>query len=103
MRRLYTIFDRVAVAVTGPVIPFPLDPPAVRMFNDLLGSPNSDPGQHPADYVLMCVGEQDMATGAITPCPPQIVATGVQWLEARNREAAAQTVLPMGGPVVSQS
>lgn len=86
MRKLYVLFDRVARAVEGPIITFAHDGPAIRMFHDVLGSGQSSPGQHPADYDLLSVGDQD-DQGMITPVIPVVVAMGSQWLETRNREA----------------
>lgn len=101
--KLYQIFDKVAGAVEGPVTCFRADGPAIRSFYSLLGAPQTTPGQHPADFNLLCVGEQEddgsiviqpEVGGLLYPIP---VALGAAWVEQRNREATAQASLTLEG------
>lgn len=93
MRRLFQVFDKVSQLAVGPVIPFGADAAAVRMFYDLLGNKATDPGQHPRDYILLGVGDQDEGTGSISSCTPMVVATGIAWEEGQNRNAAELSLL----------
>lgn len=93
MRRLFQVYDRVSQLCVGPIIPYGVDAAAVRMFYDLLGNKATDPGQHPRDYSLLCIGDQEESTGAISSCSPTVVATGVNWEETQNRSAAELSLL----------
>lgn len=86
--RLYQMYDRVARQVDGPIMQFRNDSAAVRTFHDVLGNRNTTPGQHPGDYDLYCVGEQDAETGVVTPATPEVVATGISWVEGVRRASA---------------
>lgn len=82
---LYQLFDVRAGCIAGPVIPEVRDAAAVRSFESVLASSESLPGQYPADFQLLCVGEQDDSTATIMAySEPRIVATGAQWLAARD-------------------
>lgn len=87
MERLYSIYDRVAGAVEGPVVALRHDGPAIRMFHDLLAAPQTSPGQHPGDYELLFVGTRE-PSGELTPVIPVVVATGASWAETRKPEGA---------------
>lgn len=84
--KLFQVRDLVADAVAGMIISEKSEGPAVRAFYSLLGNAQTQPGQYPADYVLLYLGSQDFASGAITPCPtgPAVVATGSSWLASRE-------------------
>lgn len=102
MQRLYQIYDLVSRAVDGPIIPHRADGPAVRMFYGTLANKNTQPGQTPADFELLCVGEQSEDGKIVTQVNkkakyPLVVATGAAWLEDQNRQAAAQLSLVQDG------
>lgn len=56
MKRVYSVFDRVALAYATLVV-YASDAPAVRSFSDALLDPKSPWASHPADYELHCLGE----------------------------------------------
>lgn len=84
--KLFQVRDLVADAVAGLIISEKSEAPAIRAFYSLLGNAQTQPGQFPADYVLIYLGSQDLASGCITPCPtgPAVVATGSSWLASRG-------------------
>lgn len=86
-RQLYQLRDIRAQDLIGPVVAHKSMQPAIRMFEDVLQSKDTAPGQHPADYDLLFVGTQNDETGEITAGAPQIVATGKGWLEDQQRLA----------------
>lgn len=92
-RRLFQVYDTVSQLCLGPIVPYGSDSPAVRMFFDLLGNGDTDPGKHPKDYTLLCVGVQDERSGAIVCESVQVVATGIVWLESQNRDVAQLSLL----------
>lgn len=73
---LYQIRDRVAGVVTGPIFPEYRDGSAVRQFADLVYAKQGPISEHPADYDLLCVGQQDDESGEIASCDPRVVANG---------------------------
>lgn len=110
-QRLYQMFDTVAGTTTGPIIPFNRDTAAIRMFQDVAAAPQSDLHQHPTDYVLLLVGEQDTETGTITPTTPTTIYGGdlyLEQLEAQRKGTADSAPAANGNgaadasPAVSQ-
>lgn len=100
MVNLYCIFDLVAQLVEGPVIPFRSDAPAVRMFYDVMSGERSALAQHPGDFTLLCVGQQNPVTGHIEPVvPPRTVATGVAWLAEREMKSASAELTNLSNKV----
>lgn len=83
---LYQIRDRVAEMAIGPVLTAKRHPAAIRQFHSALADGRTSLSQHPADYELLYVGEQDEDTGAIYGAEkPVIVATGEAWVESQPR------------------
>lgn len=85
---LYQIYDLKAEAIAGPIMMERKEGPAIRAFHGLLADQRTNPGQYPADYNLICVGEQNLDTGAITPCIPYTIATGSAWAESNQTPPA---------------
>lgn len=90
MKNLYGIWDKVAEAYVGGIyslMTFPHDAPAVRMFNDVAGNPQTDIGRHVDDFELRFVGvitEEGVLHGE----NPRVVITGTAFRQAQ--EAAAE-------------
>lgn len=92
--RLYQIFDRVSQEVTGTIMSYRLDAPAIRTFFDWLKNPKVGPGAHAGDFDLLCIGTQ-LPTGEVNQDPefvagvtsyPVVVAQGAAWLEAQSQQ-----------------
>lgn len=99
MRNLYQLYDLTANTVLGSIIIEKHDGPAVRTFNDVLADRNTMPGQHPQDFILLQIGQQDEDTGDISPLAGGVrtVTTGTAWLELRAEQRdGAPIALPMG-------
>lgn len=79
MLKLYQVLDKQAACVVGPIISVRHMAQAIRLFNDTLATEGTTLNQHPDDYDLMYVGEQDDETGALAPSQTQIVHTGTAW------------------------
>lgn len=88
-QKLYQMFDRVSRAVDGPIILYRADGPAIRSFYQVLANAQTLPGQHPADFDLICIGEQEDDGTIIPIVPPVAVALGAAWVETQQRSAAA--------------
>lgn len=88
--KLFQLRDLVSDSVGGFIISEKSEAPAIRSFYSLLGNGQTQPGQFPADYVLLYLGSQDLSSGAITPAPsgPVVVATGSSWLASREVSGA---------------
>lgn len=84
---LYQIYDKVAETSLGPVLKAHKAAAAVREFHTALGDNRTSLNQHPADYNLLYVGEQDDQTGQIQGTKPMVVATGAQWVETQPQPA----------------
>lgn len=81
---LYQLYDTAAESVAGPIMLSVRDASAVRNFHEVLQRRETLPGQHPDDFQLICVGEQDEETGRIVAYEsPRVVATGRAWRLAR--------------------
>lgn len=90
MKRLYQVYDKRAGSIAGPIMAERIDAPAIRTFFDILKNPQTLPGQHPADFDLLCVGTQDDETATIDAWTrPDVIVTGEQW--KRAQEANNQT------------
>lgn len=89
-KRLYQVYDNRAGSIAGPIMAERIDAPAIRTFFDILKNPQTLPGQHPDDFDLIIVGQQDEETGVIDAwTQPDIIVTGEQW--RRAQEANNQT------------
>lgn len=95
-QQLYAVHDKIADALTGGVMVFSHDAPAIRVFVDALSEPTSILAKHPDDFALLCLGEiaepnsVDNATPypAVLAYPPRVVLTGSAW--KANNEALAE-------------
>lgn len=81
MKLLFVLRDEVAQIVVGEITSERTIPSAVRSFYDLLADERTVLAKHPADYVLVHVGDMD-DRGHITPAY-NVVATGAGWVEAQ--------------------
>lgn len=81
---LYAVRDVVSQSVVSGIIMEMTDAPAIRAFHDALATPESPMGKHPADYVLVDLGEINMDTGLIIGVSPITIATGASWLESQK-------------------
>lgn len=89
MKHLYIVLDAAAAAVTGPLMMFPHDNVAARMFSDIAGDPQTMVNRHPTDHSLIRVGSIDEDTGEITPLfPSLVVISGEQWLASQSGNKA---------------
>lgn len=96
-RKLIVVVDILARDVTGPVLYFHHDAPAIRFFTDAIQDPSTPLNKHPEDYELHELGLLDddlhiTLTG-------RTVTTGAQVLEQLRRieeKQSLQGVLPIG-------
>lgn len=91
MKRLYVVWDLVAMAVASSVLVYAADAAAIRGFGDALQDPQSPYAKHPKDFELRCVGELheakdgpyvDGGYGDELPSSRRVI-TGEQWLQAQ--------------------
>lgn len=78
--RIYSIYD-VKSGMYGPAMTFVNDNTAVRSFQEMLTSPdtNSLLSLYPADYILFCLGVLDQTTGLLSSLPaPMNVISGME-------------------------
>lgn len=96
---LYQLHDTVAQQTLGVILKEKHRNAAVRDFYSILADKDTLPGQHPKDFELRKVGEQDEATGEITPTvPPETITTGEEWLSKMQQEQdIARVREQMGG------
>lgn len=81
---LYAVRDTVSQAIVSAIIVEMTDAPAIRAFHDALATPDSPMGKHPADYVLLDLGEINLESGLIIGVEPLVIATGAAWLESQK-------------------
>lgn len=67
IKRLYAVYDAVALEMMGPLMVLPNDAAARRVFQDAVTNEQSSLFMHPHDYVLCHLGEIDTQTGTVTP------------------------------------
>lgn len=61
---------------------------AIRMFTEDVNSGKSQISRHPADFMLICVGEFDSDIGSIIGSPvPDVIGLGVDFLMENNEPA----------------
>lgn len=90
--KLYQIRDRISEETLGPVMPTPSNLAAIRSFTDIIKAPNTQLHEHPDDFELLFLGEQDTHTGEIFAVEPQVIMNGaavIAQLEHNARVAAA--------------
>lgn len=86
-QKLFQLFDRTAEMVSGPIMAFNREAPAIREFHAVLEmGDKSQPGRYPEQFELLMIGEQDTDTGALTSCTPEKVTDGQEWLDSRERD-----------------
>lgn len=87
---LYQIFDRNAETVVGPVLSFKGHGPAVRMFTDALKDEKTTLAQHPEDYDLIQIAQQNEETGEVIfedgGVWPKSILMGSAWLAQQETE-----------------
>lgn len=95
---IYCVMDRVADAVAGQIFTQHGHPAAIRLFTDLLSDQRTTPGQHPADFDLVCLGylserairhndpyTPDLEIGiAVGRANPEMILTGAAWLATQQ-------------------
>ena len=91
-RKLYVLYDVLGEGWVGEVLCAAHPAPIVRSFHDLLRDGKSVPGQHPADYQILCVGVIAVDGTILAYSPPQVIATGEQWLVATQTQREAANV-----------
>lgn len=86
MKKLYVVWDLVALAVVSGVLVYAGDAAAVRAFGDALSDPQSPYAKHPKDFALVCLGElRESERGAELEAVRSTVMTGEQWLMANAK------------------
>lgn len=89
--KLYQVYDRVAEAVTGPILSTRNDGAAIRHFFDGLATKGTTLNEHPEDYELKLMGTQDPDTGIIYGNEqPVTVTTGTVWKEVQQQRETAK-------------
>lgn len=84
MKRIYVVWDIVALAVVSSLLAYAADAAAVRSFGDALSDPQSPYAKHPADFELRLVATiEETVDGPIFTAANAVVITGVQWLAAQ--------------------
>lgn len=91
MKQIYGIWDKVAEDFIGglySLMVFPHDAPAVRMFNDVAGNPNTDIGKHVDDFELRFLGV--LEDGVLHGENARVVITGTAFRQAQEAAKAAE-------------
>lgn len=90
MKRLYVVWDAVALAVASSVLVYSGDPAAIRGFTDALQDPQGPYMRHPADFELVCLCE--LVESEVGPVLThhdsgmRRVVTGSQWLAMQAKQ-----------------
>ena len=101
--KLYTLIDTEA-QLTGPIMQHRREAPAIRDFHSVFTLKDSQPAKYPEQFNLICLGEQDDETGQITPyTPPEVVATGAEWLAMNRIQTLASAGTALNGDSVQRS
>src|SRR5690348_14745927 len=99
---LYQMFDTRAMQPLGPIFGVRAEGAAIRNFTDVLAQPDTLPGQHPEDFVLLHLGTQNDETGALTPAEPRPAFHGRTWQEMRQAATSAAQDPPRPNKQASQ-
>lgn len=98
--KIYGIYDFKAEQVIGPLMFFPSDPAACRMFTDVCRDPKGQVYAHPEDYALVWFGtliRRDNLGSTIEPVERPLavpILSGLQVVAVDNaREAQRQEQL----------
>lgn len=99
MKKLYVVWDVVAMAIASSVLVYSGDPAAIRGFTDALQDPQGPYMRHPADFELWLICElEEMKDGprvfvnlksaefAVTPEIRKVVLTGAQWVAMQAKQ-----------------
>ena len=81
---MYSIYDSCAKLFDRPFYSHG-DPHAQRSFRDVVLDAEHPIGKHPEDYMLMRVGTFDSNSGAIVPCEPVKVITGLDCVKESQK------------------
>lgn len=84
---LTVVYDRVAEAVTGPVVSTASIGVAVRMFGDVARDERSAIHSHPADYDLVQIGHLDHL--GLQACKPVVIMNAAEFFRDHDSPAAA--------------
>jgi len=87
---LFVLYDTVARQAMGSVMSYVTEAQAVRGFVDEVGDPKSPFSRHLADFDLMCVGEFEVGSLAVSSCEPRVVITGRSLLATRQPGDSSQ-------------
>lgn len=79
---LYQIRDNKAEMVAGPIMAAKAEAVAVREFTKIIRNTDTMPGQHPEDYDLMKIGDQDEETGQVSAQLPTVILNGKTYLDS---------------------
>lgn len=87
--KLFQIYDKVAESVSGPIMAFNREGPAIREFQSVLEmGDKTNPGRYPDNYELRAIGFQETDTGQLEPFSvPETTYTGEEWLALQDRNA----------------
>lgn len=69
--KAYSLFDNKALTYHQPFYA-PTDGAAVRMLGDIVTDNNTQPGRHPKDFVLYCVGVWEDGNGRFEAFSPLV-------------------------------
>ena len=101
--KLYTLLDTEA-GLTGPIMQHRREAPAIRDFHAILDMKETNPGRYPEQFTLVCIGEMDDETGQLSAyTPPEVVATGAEWLATNRIQTLASAGTALNGESVQRS
>lgn len=89
--KLFQVWDREAQAVTGPIMTFEREGPAIREFHTAMATEGTYLNRNPGDYDLIQIGEQETTTGVIDPIIKngisvhEVVTEGWKWKQANEK------------------
>lgn len=90
MKRIYVVWDTVALAVVSSLLAYAADAAAVRSFGDALSDPQSPYSKHPADFELRLLATiVESEEGPVLTPQSAVVITGAQWLQAQPKAGPA--------------
>lgn len=97
MKRIYVVWDTVALAVVSSLLVYAGDAAAVRAFGDALSNPESPYHAHPKDFELWFLGDVlERNDGPAVRCDSgeeSVVLTGEQWVMAQRPSGAQLDLL----------
>ncbi|WNK13052.1 MAG: nonstructural protein [Microvirus sp.] len=84
IKNIYAVRDTVAATLIGGLIMESTDAPAIRAFYDALRTPGNLLSEHPADFVMVQLGNINLETGDLREQNVIVIATGNGWLEMQK-------------------